>query len=180
MTPAPAPTDDSTQVLTESEEATSRLGRELALILVPGAVLALVGDLGAGKTRLVQAIAAGLDVPLEFVNSPTFTLVQEYPGRIPLRHCDTYRLRDPDEFQDLGLDELLATDGIALIEWADRVTHLLPRDLLRIEIKIISPTAREFQITATGKTSRQMLADFKSRWGVWSVPRLISRRDSNG
>jgi tRNA threonylcarbamoyladenosine biosynthesis protein TsaE len=74
-------------------------------------------------------------------------------------------LRDPDEFQDLGLDELLATDGIALIEWADRVTHLLPRDRLRIEIKIISPTAREFQITATGKTSRQMLADFKSRWG---------------
>lgn len=166
MTAPSAPLDESTQVLTDSEEATSRLGYEFAQILIPGAVLALVGDLGAGKTRLVQAIAAGLDVPPEAVNSPTFTLVQEYPGRIPLRHCDTYRLRDPDEFQDLGLDELLATDGIALIEWADRVTHLLPRDRLQIEIKIVSPTSREFQITATGKTSRQMLADFKARWNA--------------
>ncbi len=155
------PPDDSVQVITQTEEATSLLGRQLGEILVPGAVVALIGDLGAGKTRLVQAIAVALDVPLEMVNSPTFTLVQEYPGRIPLRHCDTYRLRDPDEFQDLGLDELLAMDGIALIEWADRVAHLLPRDLLRIEIRILSETAREFQITATGKASRLMLEGLK-------------------
>lgn len=145
------------QVLTESEEATIELGQQLAAVLQPGAIIALVGDLGAGKTRLVQAIAAGLDVPPEFVNSPTFTLVQEYPGRIPLRHCDTYRLRHPDEFLDLGLDELLAPDGIALIEWADRVIHLLPRDILRIDIRILSPTTREFQLTATGLSSRAIL-----------------------
>lgn len=145
------------QVLTESEEATIDLGQQLAAVLQPGAIIALVGDLGAGKTRLVQAIAAGLDVPLEFVNSPTFTLVQEYPGRIPLRHCDTYRLRHPDEFLDLGLDELLSPDGIALIEWADRVIHLLPRDILRIDIRILSPTTRDFQLTATGRSSRVIL-----------------------
>lgn len=161
MTQLPTPPKNCTQVITESEEATSRLGRQLAQALVPGAVLALSGNLGAGKTRLVQAIASALDVPTELVNSPTFTLIQEYPGRIPLRHCDTYRLRDPDEFQDLGLDELLATDGIALIEWADRVAHLLPRDLLRIDITILSPTSRQFEITATGKTSQQMLTHFQ-------------------
>lgn len=161
MNSNPPTSDDSIQVVTETEEATSLLGRQLGEILVPGAVLALIGDLGAGKTRLVQAIAVALDVPLELVNSPTFTLVQEYPGRIPLRHCDTYRLRDPDEFQDLGLDELLSTDGIALIEWADRVIHLLPRDLLRIEIRILSETTREFQITASGRMSRLMLEDLK-------------------
>ncbi|MBS0202082.1 MAG: tRNA (adenosine(37)-N6)-threonylcarbamoyltransferase complex ATPase subunit type 1 TsaE [Planctomycetes bacterium] len=147
------------QVLTDSEEATNRLGLKLAAVVRPGTVIALVGDLGAGKTRLVQAIAAGLEVAQDMVNSPTFTLVQEYPGRIPLRHCDTYRLRDPDEFLDLGLDELLAPDGIALIEWADRVFHLLPRDTLRIDIRILSPTAREFVIAATGRTAGTILAE---------------------
>lgn len=98
------------QLVVDTEEATNFLGRQIAEVLQPGTIISLVGDLGAGKTRLVQAIAVGLDVPVEIVNSPTFTLVQEYPGRIPLRHCDTYRLRDPDEFLDLGLDELLAMD----------------------------------------------------------------------
>ncbi len=146
------------EILADSEDATNELGRQLAAVLEPGAVVALVGDLGAGKTLFVKAIAAGLGIPVDSVNSPTFTLVQEYPGPIPLRHCDTYRLRDPNEFLDLGLDELLAPDGIALIEWADRVMHLLPRDVLRIEIRIVSPTAREFALTATGKSSRNMLA----------------------
>ncbi len=145
------------QLVVDTEEATNFLGRQIAEVLQPGTIISLVGDLGAGKTRLVQAIAVGLDVPVEIVNSPTFTLVQEYPGRIPLRHCDTYRLRDPDEFLDLGLDELLAMDGVALIEWGDRVTHLLPRDVLRIEFSIMSPCSRLITMTATGKVSRSVL-----------------------
>jgi len=153
--------DDPLRITTSDELETSRLGSRLAAVLSPGAVIALIGDLGAGKTRLVQAIAVGLGVPIECVTSPTFTLVQEYPGRIPLRHCDTYRLRNPDEFEDLGLDELLASDGIALIEWADRVMHYLPRDILRIEIQIVSPTAREFEISASGKSSRRVIADLR-------------------
>lgn len=145
------------QVITESEDATTAFGRQLAAVLQPGCVIALVGDLGAGKTRLVQSIATGLGVPVEQVNSPTFTLVHEYPGHIPIRHCDTYRLRNPEEFLDLGLDELFAPDGIALVEWADRVMHLLPRDVLKIEIRILSPTSREFLLTATGKSSTSLL-----------------------
>ncbi len=162
MPDTPLAEADRIEILADSEDATNELGRHLAAVLEPGAVVALVGDLGAGKTRLVKSIAAGLGIPAEYVNSPTFTLVQEYPGQVPLRHCDTYRLRDPDEFLDLGLDELLAPDGIALIEWADRVMHLLPRDLVRIEIRIVSPTAREFAITATGKSSRAMLAKLQA------------------
>ena len=161
--------DDSRLALSaDSEEDTREFGRRLAQTLQPGAIVALVGDLGAGKTRLVQALAAALDVPPGEVNSPTFTLVQEYAGRIPLRHCDTYRLRDPDEFLDLGLDELLARDGIALIEWADRVTHLLPRDVLTIRIEITSPDSRLFQVEASGKSSRDMchrLADLLANAG---------------
>lgn len=153
------------QVFTETEEATLELGHHLATVLEPGCVLALIGDLGAGKTRFVQGIAVGLGVPIEAVTSPTFTLVQEYEGRIPLRHCDTYRLRSPDEFLDLGLDELLAPDGIALVEWADRVMHLLPQDLLRVEIRILSPTAREFELTATGNLSRRILEKLQTLIG---------------
>lgn len=145
------------QLVVDNEEATKLLGRQVAEVLQPGTIISLVGDLGAGKTRLVQAIAGGLDVPVDIVNSPTFTLVQEYPGRIPLRHCDTYRLRDPNEFLDLGLDEMLAMDGVALIEWGDRVMHLLPQDVLRIEFNILSPTSRSISMTATGKLSRAVL-----------------------
>ena len=147
--------DDSQLLFTADSEAdTVEFGQRLAKALRPGDIVGLVGDLGAGKTRLVQALAAALDVPCDQVNSPTFTLIQEYAGRIPVRHCDTYRLRDPDEFLDLGLDELFDRDGIALIEWADRVTHLLPRDVLTIRIEITSLTARQFRVEASGRNSR--------------------------
>ncbi len=146
--------DGQLRLLADREEDTREFGRRLAQALCPGTIVALVGDLGAGKTRLVQALAAALDVPPDEVNSPTFTLVQEYAGRFPIRHCDTYRLRDPNEFLDLGLDELFARDGIALVEWADRVTHLLPRDVLTIRIEIISPDARLFLVEASGASSR--------------------------
>lgn len=162
MPDSPISTGNKLIIRVESEAETTQLGRLIAAALEPGTVIALVGDLGAGKTRLVQAIAVGLDVPIEQVNSPTFTLVQEYAGRIPLRHCDTYRLRDPDEFLDLGLDELMAIDGIALIEWADRVEHLLPRDRLKIEIQIDSPNSRELTLTATGKVSKSILEKLKN------------------
>ena len=150
-------TETELQVAAESEADTCDLGRHLAAVLAPGSIVALVGDLGAGKTRLVKAFATALGVPEDDVNSPTFTLVQEYSGRIPLRHCDTYRLRNPEEFLDLGTDELFAPDGIALIEWADRVRHLLPRDVLWITIEIFSPTARRFEVRATGRSSQNAL-----------------------
>uniref|UniRef100_A0A7C4QQF4 tRNA threonylcarbamoyladenosine biosynthesis protein TsaE n=1 Tax=Schlesneria paludicola TaxID=360056 RepID=A0A7C4QQF4_9PLAN len=143
--------------LVHSEAETARLAARLATVLRPGDVVALLGELGAGKTRFVQYLAEACGVPRTAVTSPTFTLVHEYAGRILLRHCDVYRLRHPREFADVGVDELFAEDGVALVEWADRVEADLPRDHLRLEIVPVGPTERNITLTATGPRSRQVL-----------------------
>ena len=142
----------------DSESETAEVATQIAGIVGPGDVIALIGNLGAGKTRFTKAFAAAWGVPLDEVNSPTFTLIHEYAGRIPIRHCDTYRLRQLEEFADLGLDELFASDGIALVEWADRVTEYLPRDRLEIRLQIHSMSSRTIELSATGKRSRALLS----------------------
>lgn len=135
------------------EADTERLGRALAEALPPGAVVALIGTLGAGKTRLVQAVATALGVPVCDVTSPTFMLVNEYRGgRRPVYHFDTYRLKDDDEFLELGPEEYFDSDGISLVEWADRVAGLLPRERLEITIEVTGEAHR--QITLHGTTPR--------------------------
>jgi tRNA threonylcarbamoyladenosine biosynthesis protein TsaE len=112
---------------TRSESETAAVGRELATTLPAGAVVLLYGDLGAGKTAFVKGLADGLGVPCDEVSSPTFTLVQEYRGgRLTLFHVDLYRIEDPREIDDLGLDEL-AEGGVLAIEWADKLTGAAPR-----------------------------------------------------
>src|SRR5712672_4080883 len=107
-------------VTTRSEEETAALGRELGATLAAGDVVLLYGDLGAGKTAFVKGLAEGLGVSRDEVSSPTFTLVQEYRGgRLTLFHVDLYRLNDPREIDDLGLDEI-ATEGVLAIEWAEK------------------------------------------------------------
>ena len=135
----------------ENEAATAALGHALAEILPPGTTVALCGTLGAGKTRLVQAIAEGLGVPRSEVVSPTFVLMQEYHGRRTLYHIDAYRLRDDDEFQQLGPDEYFESDGLVLIEWADRVERSLPREYLEICIDVTGAESRRFTIRAVGR-----------------------------
>jgi len=112
-------------VITESPEETLDWAAAFAARLQPGAVLALIGDLGAGKTCFVQGLAEGLQVTGP-VNSPTYTLVNEYEGRLPLYHMDVYRLNDPEEALDFGLNEYLYGRGVTVIEWADRLGDLLP------------------------------------------------------
>jgi tRNA threonylcarbamoyladenosine biosynthesis protein TsaE len=110
---------------THSEPETAALGRELAETLSAGDVVLLVGDLGAGKTAFVRGLAEGLGVHRDEVSSPTFTLVQEYRGgRLPLFHVDLYRLDDPREIDDLGLDEI-AEDGVLAIEWAEKLSRAM-------------------------------------------------------
>src|SRR5215467_2672283 len=119
-------------------EATRAFGHRLAGLLFPGAVVALIGLLGAGKTHLVRAIAEGLDIPdSRLVSSPTFVLIQEYAARLPIYHFDAYRLRSAADFLDLGANEYFEGDGVCLIEWADRVLGCLPADCLRIELTVI-------------------------------------------
>jgi len=140
-------------------EGTMALGRRLAQHLFPGAVIALVGPLGAGKTHFVRAVAEGLEIAdSRVVNSPTFVLIQEYRARLPLYHFDAYRLRTPAEFSDLGAHEYFAGDGVCLVEWADRVESCLPAEYLRITITPTGETSRRFDLEAFGGRYERVLA----------------------
>jgi tRNA threonylcarbamoyladenosine biosynthesis protein TsaE len=142
-----------------SEDDTQRLGAAIASVLPPGSVVALIGPLGAGKTRLVQAVATSLGVTPGSVTSPTFVLVNEYTaGRMTVYHFDTYRLKDADEFLNLGPDEYFDGNGISFVEWADRVAELLPDDRLEITIDVISNTERRFVIRGTSTQSEELAA----------------------
>ena len=116
-------------------EDTFEYGRQLGLTAQPGEVYALIGDLGTGKTVFTKGFAKGLGVE-EYVNSPTFTIMQIYEeGRMPLYHFDVYRIEEPEEMEEVGLDEYLEGDGVCLIEWAERIEELLPEDMVTVKIE---------------------------------------------
>jgi tRNA threonylcarbamoyladenosine biosynthesis protein TsaE len=145
------------------EHDTERLGAALAAALPAGTVIGLIGTLGAGKTRLVQAVAAAVGVPRANVTSPTFVLVNEYTGgRLPIFHFDTYRLKDDDEFLNLGPDEYFDSDGLTFVEWADRVTDLLPAERIEITIDVMGETTRQIMIRGTTPRTRQLVASIES------------------
>jgi tRNA threonylcarbamoyladenosine biosynthesis protein TsaE len=135
-------------ITTSSEEETTAVGRELAATLSAGDVVLLYGDLGAGKTAFVRGLAEGLGVPRDEVSSPTFTLIQEYRGgRLTLFHVDLYRIEDPREFDELGLDEI-AEDGVLAIEWADKLdARLKPSRYTSVRIAHGHGDQRQIEIT---------------------------------
>jgi tRNA threonylcarbamoyladenosine biosynthesis protein TsaE len=155
----PAKHSDSLSVDCCHEAATDQLGACIAASVVDGIVVELNGQLGAGKTRLVRAICAALDIDITRVNSPTFVLLQLYTdGRVPVAHFDTYRLSDTDEFMAIGANEFTNShEWLCLIEWADRVAMCLPDDRLRIDISATSAHARHFVLSSTGSISGALL-----------------------
>lgn len=132
------------------ESRTAALGAAMVAALPPGTTVALCGTLGSGKTRLVQAMAAAAGVDPRAVTSPTFVLAQEYRGRRTIHHVDAYRLRDEDEFLELGPDEWFVGDGLVCIEWADRVWACLPPERVEVHIEIVGPTSRRFRLVGLG------------------------------
>ena len=129
-----------------SLEETKQFGIQLGISSLPGDVICLDGDLGAGKTTLTQAIAVGLQVPEDcYVTSPTFAIFQEYPGRLPLYHMDFYRLGSVEEVEDLGFEEYFCQSGLTVIEWPDRAEYLIPESRLYLTIRITGEKGRRIE-----------------------------------
>jgi tRNA threonylcarbamoyladenosine biosynthesis protein TsaE len=158
------------ELVLSSPAQTDVLGRALGRILKGGDVLALVGELGSGKTSLIRGIAAGLGIARKAVSSPTFVLAHEYRGRLPLFHLDLYRLREEAEAEERGLFSYFSVDGVTAVEWADRFPALLPPDHLRIHLEYATDMGRLIRLAATGPRSSDLLL----RMG--RMPAIRSRR----
>ena len=142
---------------THNPAETEALGERIGKALEEGSVIALIGELGAGKTMLTKGIAVGLGVP-GLIHSPTFTLIHEHVGRLPIYHFDLYRLNSPADLDDLGAESYFYGEGVSIIEWAERAGDRLPAD--RLEIRITADDDhRIFEITATGPQSAAILGE---------------------
>jgi len=144
------------ELLLKSPAATRALGRRLGAALRPGDFVALTGELGAGKTLLVKAMAEGAGA--ESATSPTFALVNLYRGPVPLQHLDLYRVSGAEELFSLGFDDLLAEPAATVCEWADRARQALPADRLEIELAHAGPRARQARMRARGPRAERLLA----------------------
>jgi tRNA threonylcarbamoyladenosine biosynthesis protein TsaE len=144
---------DSYVFLSNSPAETSALGKRVGRRLEAGSVIALTGELGCGKTLLTRGICAGLGVPLRQVNSPTFVLVNEYRGRLPVFHLDMYQIGAEVDAVELGITDYLARAeaGVMIIEWAEKIMSLLPDDLLYINFEILSARKRRMAFSTAGK-----------------------------
>lgn len=137
---------------------TLELARGIARKLRPGDIVCLSGPLGAGKTVFAKGIAAGLGISRERVISPSFVLIRQYPGpEFPLYHFDLYRLGEPENILDLGYEEYLYGEGVTVIEWAERLKYLLPKEYLRVKLYIESDKCRLLEFTARGRRYREVL-----------------------
>jgi tRNA threonylcarbamoyladenosine biosynthesis protein TsaE len=146
------------EIVSTSGEETFEFGRKLGNILQVGDLVALIGDLGAGKTICIQGIAIGLGVPdRKEVTSPTYTLIHEYQGRVPLYHFDVYRLAKEDDLYDLGYEEYFYGNGVTLIEWADRITSFLPDEHLAIHLLMQPDQTRCIHLKAYGEHYQQLV-----------------------
>ncbi len=153
------------EFFSNSPSATLSLGKKIGEHLPAGNIIALTGELGSGKTLLTRGICGGLDVPLKQVNSPTFVLVNEYQGRLPVFHIDLYRLEGVDDTFEIGITDYFtrAIDGILIIEWAEKISSLLPPDILRVEIDIISERKRRIVLSTNHKKFADLFRELKGK-----------------
>ena len=142
-----------------SADETRRIGQRTGDCFDTGMVVGLIGDLGSGKTVFVQGLAKGLAVPPDhYITSPTYTLINEYPGRCPLYHVDLYRIAHSEEVHDLGLLDLLYADGVVVVEWADRLPKELLSDYLEIRLEILDDTTRRLSLSSYGHNPANLLS----------------------
>jgi tRNA threonylcarbamoyladenosine biosynthesis protein TsaE len=139
-----------TEFISTSPEETLAIGRLLAESLEPGDIICLKGELGAGKTHLVKGISNGLGISEHMVNSPTFTLIHEYKGRLPVYHFDLYRVKDVSELRDIGADDYLYGDGVCIVEWPDILENDLPANAVHVTIEKTDVSTRKLTLVSSG------------------------------
>jgi len=143
---------------TKSTSETIRIGKRIGSFLLPGDVVALAGELGTGKTQFIKGLAAGVGIGKPtYISSPSFTLINEYAGRVPFYHIDLFRLKEEKEAEELGLEEYLQGRGIAAIEWANKIPSLLPKEILRIHIRYTGKNTRSLEIIGKGKRYEELV-----------------------
>jgi tRNA threonylcarbamoyladenosine biosynthesis protein TsaE len=148
---------------------TIRIGKQIGRLLQRGDVVALVGELGAGKTQFIKGLAQGVGVGKSvYVSSPSFTLINEYKGEIPFYHIDLYRLEEEKEAEELGLEEYFHGEGITAIEWADRIPSLLPAEFLCVNIHYMGKQIRSIELVAKGERYKELINTISSESGVRS------------
>ncbi|MFN3699232.1 MAG: tRNA (adenosine(37)-N6)-threonylcarbamoyltransferase complex ATPase subunit type 1 TsaE [Dictyoglomus sp.] len=149
------------KIISKSPSETRKIGKTLGRILKPKNILALIGDLGSGKTTFVQGIAEALEIPLP-VNSPSFLILKEYKGKYKLLHADVYRLKEPEiELENIGFYEYLYNDYIVVIEWADRIKNLLSIEYLEIIFEHKNINERSISFSAHGERYEKLLREFE-------------------
>jgi len=148
------------KLTTHSPQETQDLGYHIGKLVMPGDIILLVGNLGTGKTCLTQGIARGLGIK-EYAVSPSFMLVRELYGRLPLYHMDFYRLDKIEEIMELGVDEYLYGNGICVIEWAEKGLSELPEEHLLIQISYLPDDGRSFRLQPRGKRYRDFITQLK-------------------
>ena len=145
------------KIYLENEEQTKDIGYKLGQLVTPKSVICLIGDLGAGKTTMTQSLAKALEVD-DYITSPTFNIVNEYEGRMPLYHFDVYRIGSSDEMYDIGFDEYIDGDGVCIIEWANLIEDILPNEYLYIEMNY-KETGREMILTPKGEKYEEIVKE---------------------
>ncbi len=149
-----------------SPSQTIRIGKQLGRFLRRGDVVALVGELGTGKTQLIKGLAQGIGFKKSaYISSPSFTLINEHPGKITLYHMDLYRMEE-EEAKELGLEEYFQGDGVTAVEWADKIPSLLPGQLLWIHLYYTGKQTRSIELVPLGERYEALLKQFSSEFGV--------------
>ncbi|OEU77903.1 MAG: tRNA (N6-adenosine(37)-N6)-threonylcarbamoyltransferase complex ATPase TsaE [Desulfobacterales bacterium S5133MH4] len=153
-------------IISRSPEETLRFGAFLGKYVTNRSVIALSGELGSGKTCLTQGIARGLQVPEDiYVTSPSYTLLNEYPGRLRLFHVDLYRIGNTVELDEIGLDEILGSNNVTVIEWAEKIIQVLPKQGLFISISIVDHRTRDLHMTGYGQNAVDLIEKCAHEFG---------------
>ncbi|MCX5708863.1 MAG: tRNA (adenosine(37)-N6)-threonylcarbamoyltransferase complex ATPase subunit type 1 TsaE [Candidatus Omnitrophica bacterium] len=149
------------EIISGSAQKTLGIGKFISGKLKKGDIVCLFGDLGSGKTVLTKGICLGLGVDKDRVTSPTFVILRQYEGKLPIHHFDLYRLSSPEDILDLGYEEYFFDEGVSVIEWADKLGKLLPKEFLKIQLLVTGENRRKIKISAEGSRYRKLLEDIR-------------------